>query len=63
MSMSNLIEYSNNYSDTSENSQQFYRDEPVLTDTGAFDNFRGNSASFKRKTTGNNGTKVVKGYH
>ena len=34
MSIYNLIEYSDNYSKTSESLWQYYRDEPALTDAG-----------------------------
>ena len=59
-----LIEYSDNYSKTSESLWQYYRDEPVLADAGILDNFSGNTASykFKQKTTGSTGdhdTKAV----
>ena len=62
--MYKLIEYSGNYSKTSEGLWQYYRDKPVLTDAGTFDNFPGNSASFKFKqkltgSTGDNGKKAV----
>ena len=40
------MEYSNNYQRTSGSLWQYYRDEPVLTEAGAFDNFPGNSGSF-----------------
>ena len=60
----NLIEYSNNYSETSESLWQYYRDEPALNDAGELDNFPGNSVSFKSKqkitgSAGNDGTKAV----
>ena len=47
MSMYNLIEYSDNYSKTSESLQQYYKDEPYdnLTDSESFKS--------KIKTTGN----------
>ena len=38
MQMYSLIEYSNNYSKTSESVWQYYRDEHFLTDHGAFAN-------------------------
>ena len=61
--MSNLIEYSNNYSKTSRSLWQ-YRDEPSLNEDGDLANFPGNSAlfKFKQKITGstrNDGTKAV----
>ena len=61
----NLIEYSDNYSETSGSLWQYYRDELTLTDAGAVDIFPGNSASskFKLKTIGekgDDGTKDVK---
>ena len=65
--MYNLIEYSNNYSKTSEILWQYYRDEPALdnngTNIGFLDNGN-NSASFKFKTkivgrADNNGTENV----
>ena len=64
MPIYNLIEYSDNYSETSGSLWQHYRDEPALTDPGVADNFSGNSASFKFKqkitgSTENDGTKVV----
>ena len=49
MPMYNLIEYSNNYSKTSGNLWQYYRDEPVLNDNAVINNFPGNTASFKFK--------------
>ena len=47
--MYNLIEYPDNYSKTHESLQQYYRDEPPLTDAGATYNFPGSTASFKFK--------------
>ena len=50
MPMYNLIEYSNNYSKTFGSSQQYYRDEPSLTDANATEDFIGannNSKFFK----------------
>ena len=50
MSIYNLIEYSDNYSKTSEILWQYCRDEPALNDAGAIKNFNNddnNSASFK----------------
>ena len=44
----NLVEYGDNYSKT-KSSWQYYRDEPVLTDSGTLADFFGNSASFKFK--------------
>ena len=44
MQMHHLIEYIDNYSQTSESSWQYYRNEPALTDAGAIANFFGNSA-------------------
>ena len=51
MPMYNLIEYSDNYSQTSGSLWQYYRDEPALTDDGAIAEFSAadNSASFKYK--------------
>ena len=64
MPMYSLIEYSDNYSKTSEGLWQYYREEPALNDARALDNSSGNRASFncKQKITGstkNNGTKNV----
>ena len=64
MSMFNLLEHSDNYSETSGSLWQCYRDKAVLSDVGALDNFPANSASFKfkQKVTGkteNNGTKIL----
>ena len=42
MPMYNLIEYNDNYSKTSRSLQQYYRDEPALTDADTLDNFPGN---------------------
>ena len=64
----NLIKYSDNYSKTSENLWQYYRDGPFLDNNGAIADFppdNNNSASFKFKTkiadtAGNDGTKNVK---
>ena len=51
MSMHNLIEYSNNYSDTSGSLWQFRRDEQPINNNGAFINITAeNSASFKYKS-------------
>ena len=63
--MYDLIEYSDNYSKTSESLWQYYRDKPTLTDAGALANFPGNNASFKFKqkitsSTRDDNTKVVK---
>ena len=63
--MYHLIEYNDNYPKTSGSLLQNYRDEPALTHAGAFDNFPGNSGSFKfklkvRGPTGNDGIKAVK---
>ena len=62
--MYNLIEYSDAYSKTSGNMQQYYRDEPALHNKGNIIDFPAdnNSASFKfkQKITGqakNGGTK------
>ena len=66
MPMYNLKEQSDNYSKTSGSLWQYYKDEPILDDSGldfpADDN---TSTSFKFKTklagrTGNNGTKNIK---
>ena len=43
----NLVEYSDNYSKTSGRLQQYYRDEPALTNASALYNFLG-SVSFKQ---------------
>ena len=43
----NLVEFSDNYSQTSRSLWQYYRVEPVLTDAGILANFPGNSDSFK----------------
>ena len=64
MLMYNLLEYSDDYLETSGSLQQDYRDEPALTNAGAVANFPGNSTllKFKPETTdlrGENGTKVV----
>ena len=66
MQMYNLIEYSDNYSKTLESFQQYYSDEPGLTDEGSIANFRdaNNSALFKFKQsitckTADGGTKDV----
>ena len=62
--MSNLIEYSNNYSKTSGSLWQYYRDETALNNDGTLANIPGNSASFKFKqkmtgSGGDDGTKKV----
>ena len=49
MPIYNLMEYIDNYSETSGSLWKYYRDEPVLTDAGAANNFLGNRASFKLK--------------
>ena len=66
MPIYNLIEYSDNYSETSGNLWKNYRDEQALSDAGAIANFHAadNSAlfNFKQKitgVTGSNGTKKV----
>ena len=67
MTIYGLIQYNDNYSKTSVNSWQYYRDELVLSDAGAIRSFHvddNNSASFKFKqkitgVTGTNGTKDV----
>ena len=64
MPIYNLMEYIDNYSETSGSLWKYYRDEPVLTDAGPADNFLGNRASFKFKkkltgTVGTDGTKNV----
>ena len=47
MPMYNLIEYSDNYSDTSESLWQFKRDEQLINNNGAFINLTAeNSSSF-----------------
>ena len=51
MSMYNLIEYSNNYSDTSGSLWQFKRDEQPIDNNGAFINITAEySSSFKYKS-------------
>ena len=65
MSIYNLIEYRDNYSQTSEKFRQYYTDESALIDAGTLDNFSGNSALLKNKqkitgSAGNDGTNVVK---
>ena len=53
MSMYNLIEYSDNYSKTSEVLWKYYRDEPFLDANGAITDFPADdnkSASFTFKT-------------
>ena len=70
MPMHNLIEYSDNYSETFGSLWHYYRDEPQLNAVGAivgadFPADNNNSASFKFKIKiadriGNNGTKNVK---
>ena len=47
MPIYNLIEYSDNYSETSGSLCQYYRDEPALNDASNPANFPGSSASFK----------------
>ena len=66
MPMYNLIEYSDNYSKTSGNLWQYYRDKPALTNAGAIANFHAADSSasfkFKQKITGvadDDGTKNV----
>ena len=61
----NSIEYSDNYSVTSGSLWWYYRDEPALTDAGAFKNFHvGNNNSalfkFKQKSTGVRGDNSTK---
>ena len=55
MPMSNLLEYSNNYSKISGNSYKYCRDEPVSDNTGAIVDFANNTSTaslrFKNKTT------------
>ena len=72
MPMHNLIEYSDNYSKTSESLWHYYRDEPYLNANGNIADFladNNNNASFKFKIKiadriGNDGTKMLKlGYH
>ena len=65
MPMCNLIEYSDNCSETSGSLWQYYRGEPALNNADAIQNSRGNSAlfNFKQKinvSTGDDGTKNVK---
>ena len=45
MPIYNFIDYSDNYSKTSESLLQYYRDEQGLNDVGALDNFPGNEVS------------------
>ena len=64
MPMYNSIEYSDNYSKTSGNSWQYFRDEPALNNAVAPVNFCGNNALFKFKqkitgSTGDYGTNTV----
>ena len=51
MPMYSLLEYSGNYSDTSESLFQYYRDEPAFNNDGIFVGFEDNNAndSFKFK--------------
>ena len=49
MPIYNLIEYSDNHSETSGILWQYYRDEPALYNAGDPDNFPGNSTSFRYK--------------
>ena len=67
MPMYDLIEYSDNYSRTSGNLWQYYRDETALTDDCTIANFHTANISasfkFKQKMTGktaNGGTKMLK---
>ena len=67
MSMYKLIEYSDNYCETSGSLWHYYRDEPFLYNgpTADFPANNNNSTPFKFKTnivgrTGNDGTKNVK---
>ena len=67
MPIYNLIEYTDNYSETSGSLWQYYRDKPALTDACAIANLHAadNSASFKFKekltsVTYDDGTKNVK---
>ena len=68
MPMYNLIEYSDNYSETSRRLWQYYRDKPFLNASGAIADFPADnnySASFKFKTkisgsTGSDDTKNIK---
>ena len=55
MSMYNLIEYSDNCSETSGSFWQYYRDEPDLTDASAIANIHAanNSSLFKFKQKNN----------
>ena len=54
--MSNLIEYSDNYSKTSESLWEYCKDIPAVDDHGAIVNFNGanvtDSFNFKTKITG-----------
>ena len=54
MPVYNLIEYSDNYSKTSESLRQCYRDEPSVNDDSVINNFTGNNTSFKLKKTKQN---------
>ena len=47
MPVYNLMECSDNYSESSGSLWQYYRDKVVLTDVGTVDNFPGDSDSFK----------------
>ena len=68
MPMYSLIDYSDNYLNTSVGLWQYFRGEPFLNNAGAIVNFFGtnhNSKSFKYKqkitgATGTNGTKNIK---
>ena len=68
MPMYNLIEYSDNYSETSGSLWHYYRDKPFLNANGAIADFptdTNNSDSFRFKTkiadrTGNDDTKNIK---
>ena len=64
MTMYNLIEYSDAYSETSGSLWQYYRDEAALDNNGNIIDFPGdnnNSASFKfkQKITGQTGETVA----
>ena len=66
MPVFNLIEYSDNYSQTSRSLWPYYKDEPFINDTGVIidvsDDPDNVSFKYKQKTTGqtgNDGTKNV----
>ena len=64
MPMYNLIEYSDNYLETSENLWQYRKDIPAVDNNNAIINFSENnltaSFNFNTKMAGNYGTKILK---